>query len=144
MPSSQRGLPSAVRAKASSQPAPARNSMRVSRCAASCSQYQSLVRLPSSGCLAGFAGARRFFMRLAMALPKVPPKGNLPYLAVRGVEQMRDRIRIVAKERQFFLPGAEHALALLYQAPQRQHAQAYRQGVVEVAPRHIDVRAFQA
>ena len=54
---------------------------------------------------------------------------------------MRDGVRVVAEQGQLLPAGMEQAVALLDEAAQPQHPQAHREGVVEVAPRHVDVGA---
>src|SRR5687768_5037142 len=56
-------------------------------------------------------------------------------------DQVRDGVGVIAQQRQLLGARREQACALLHQVPQAQHAQPDAQGIVEVAARHVDMRA---
>ena len=57
---------------------------------------------------------------------------------------MGDRVRVVGEQRQFRLARPVQALAVLDQPALGDHAQAHGNGVVEVAPRQVDLGAVRA
>src|SRR5439155_23355705 len=60
--------------------------------------------------------------------------------SVALVQEVRDRIRVIAQKRQLLLPREVDPAVLVDEVPHEQHPQSHVERIVEIAPRHVDAR----